>query len=165
MAAAAAAASGQSPAPLAVVNAANYVAQVSPGGLATAFGAGLPADSASSVNVCEPGNPPAVCVPAAVFAASPDRINFLLPEPPPFSQVVVQVAHSGAVVASGSVPVSGLGPAVFTADNSGTGILNGQSWDGGLYSAVHTAASTGSGIAPRAVSPTGGSSPNGRAFG
>ncbi len=154
------AAPGQQPPSLAVVNAANYVPQIAPGSIATAFGTALAADAATTVSVCTPGNPPTGCVPATVFAAYPSQINFLVPDPLPAGQAVVQVAHSGTVVAPGSVAVSILGPAVFTADNSGGGIFNGQSWDGGQYNAVYTAAPTPSGIAPRAVSPTSGSSPN-----
>ena len=153
-------AAAQSPAPLAVVNAANYASQIAPGAIATAFGANLPTDSATTVNICAPGNPPTACLAATVFAAYPSQINFLVPDPLALSQVVVQVAHSGVVVASGSVPVSSISPAVFTADNSGTGIFNGQSYDGGQYNAVFTAGSTAPGIAPRAVSPTSGSGPN-----
>ena len=145
---------------LAVVNAANYAPQIAPGSIATAFGTGLPADSATGVSICIPGNPPTACQTATVFAAFPSQVNFLVPDPLPLSQAVVQVVHSGVVVASGSVPVSAFSPAVFTADNSGTGIFNGQSWDGGQYNAVYTAASTASGIVPRAVSATSGSSPN-----
>jgi hypothetical protein len=46
------AASAQSPAPLAVVNAASYVAQISPGSIATALGTNLPTDSNTTVNIC-----------------------------------------------------------------------------------------------------------------
>jgi uncharacterized protein (TIGR03437 family) len=160
IAAAVADASGQQPAPLAVVNAANYAPQIAPGSIATAFGAGLPADSAIGVTLCTPGNSPTACQPATVFAAYPSQVNFLVPDPLPVGQVVVRISHSGVVVASGSVTVSAFSPAVFTADNSGAGIFNGQSWDGGQYNAVYTPASTPSAIVPRAVSPTSGSSPN-----
>jgi len=160
LAAAVATAAGQQPAPLAVVNAASYVSQIAPGAIATAFGANLPADSATTVSVCAPGNPPTACQAATVFAAYPSQVNFLVPDPLPLSQAVVQVEHSGVVAASGTVAVSLLSPAVFTADNSGTGIFNGQAYDDGLYDAVYTAASTPSGIAPRAVSPASGTGPN-----
>ena len=138
-----------------MVNAASYVSQISPGGIATAFGANLPTDSNTAVNVCTPGNPPTACTPVTVFAAYPGQINFLLPDPLAGTQVVVEVVHSGAVVASGSVSVSSLSPGVFTADNSGAGIFNGQAYDGGQYDAVYTGAG-----APRAVSPTSGAGPN-----
>lgn len=155
IAAIAVAALGQSPAPLAVVNAANYVSQVSPGSIATAFGANLPTDMATTVNVCTPGNPPTGCAPATVFAAYSGQINFQVPDPFTGNQAVVQVVHSGAVVASGTVAVSGFSPGVFTVANSGTGIFNGQAYDGGQYNTVYTAAGT-----PRAVSPNSGSGPN-----
>jgi len=136
-------ASGQQ---LAVVNAASYVSQISPGGIATAFGTRLPTDSNTTVEICMPGNPPSACTPASIFAAYSSQINFLIPDPLTVNQVVIQVLHSGVVVASGSVPVSSLSPGVFTADNSGHGIFNGQSYDGGQYDNVYTAAG-----APRAV--------------
>ncbi|MGO9230280.1 MAG: hypothetical protein ACLQKA_13880 [Bryobacteraceae bacterium] len=160
MAASVAGAWGQSTTALAVVNAASYVSQISPGGIATAFGSGLPTDSNTAVNTCTPGNPPTSCAPATVLAAFPNQINLVVPDSIAASEAVVQVVHSGAVVASGSVPVSSLSPAVFTADNSGTGIFNGQSYDGGQYNAVYTVAGTPPGIVPRAVSLTSGSGPN-----
>lgn len=128
---------------LAVVNAASYVSQISPGSIATAFGTNLPADANTTVNVC---TAVAVCVPATVFAAYPSQINFLVPDPLTASQVTVQVVHSGTVAASGSVAVSSLSPGVFTADNSGAGIFNGQSYDGGQYNSIFTGTAT-----PRAV--------------
>jgi len=151
---------GQSTTPLAVVNAASYVSQISPGGIATAFGSDLPTDSNTVVNICTPGNPPTSCTPATVLAAFPNQINLLVPDSIAVSDAVVQVVHSGAVVASGSVPVSILSPAVFTVDDTGAGIFNGQSYDGGQYDAVYTVANTPLGIVPRAVSPTSGSGPN-----
>jgi uncharacterized protein (TIGR03437 family) len=153
-------AAGQSPAALTVVNAASYVSQISPGSIASALGANLPTDSNTSVNICTPGNPPTACAPATILGGSPSQISFLVPDPLTVSQVVVQVAQSGVVVASGSVPVSSLSPGVFTADNSGTGIFNGQSYDSGQYNSIYTAAGAPSGIVPRAVSPMSGSDPN-----
>ena len=149
----------QSPGPLAVVNAASYVSQISPGGIATAFGANLPADSATTVNVCTGAAPP-VCGAAAVFAAFPTQISFLVPDPLPGNSVLVQVLHSGAVVASGTVAVGSLSPAVFTADNSGTGLFNGQSYDQGQYNAVYLPAAGAAGIVPRAVAAAPGGAPN-----
>ena len=125
IAASVAAASGQT---LAVVNAASYVSQISPGGIATAFGANLPTDANTTVNICTPA-----CASATLLAAYSGQINFLVPDPLTVNQVLVQVVHSGVVVASGSVPVSTLSPGIFTADNSGHGIFNGQSYDGGQY--------------------------------
>lgn len=158
MLAAAASAGWGQPAALSVVNAATYVSQISPGGIATAFGANLPTDSATTVSVCEPGNPPTACTPATILGTYPSQISFLVPDPLPLSQVTVQVGHGGVAVASGSVAVSSLSPGVFTADNSGTGILNGQSYDGGQYDPVFTVA--GSAIVPKAVASTSGSGPN-----
>ena len=126
---------------LAVVNAASYVSQISPGGIATAFGTNLPIDSNTTVNICTPA-----CTPATIFAAYPSQINFLIPDPLTVNQVVVQVIHSGAAVASGSVSVSSLSPGVFTLDNSGAGIFNGQAYDSGQYDNVYTVAGM-----PRAV--------------
>jgi len=128
------AASAQSPAPLAIVNAASYVAQISPGSIATAFGTNLPTDSDTTVNVCA-----TACVAASVFAEYPGQINFLVPDPLAVNQATIQVVHSGVVVASGTVPVSGLSPGIFTADNSGAGIFNGQAYDGGQYDSVYIA--------------------------
>jgi hypothetical protein len=58
------AASAQSPSSLAVVNAADYVSQIAPGSIAAAFGANLPVDASTGVNVCSPG-----CVAATVMGA------------------------------------------------------------------------------------------------
>lgn len=127
---------------LAVVNAADYVSQISPGSIASAFGANLPTDASTTVNVCTLAS----CTAATILAANPGQINFLVPDPLTATQVTVQVVHSGAVIASGTVSVSSLSPAIFTADNSGTGIFNGQSYDGGAYDSVVT----GAGM-PRAV--------------
>ena len=120
---------------LSVVNAADYVSQISPGSIASAFGANLPTDASTGVNVCAPG-----CISATVFASSAGQINFLVPDPLAASQVTVQVVHAGAVVASGTVSVSSVSPAIFTADNSGTGIFNGQVYDNGAYDSVVTRA-------------------------
>jgi uncharacterized protein (TIGR03437 family) len=127
---------------LAVVNAADYVPQISPGSIASAFGTNLPTDASTSVNVCTPA-----CTSATILAANSGQINFLVPDPLTATQVTVQVLHSGAVVASGTVSVSTLSPGIFTADNSGTGMFNGQSYDGGAYDSVFLNPST-----PRAVS-------------
>jgi uncharacterized protein (TIGR03437 family) len=149
---------GQSPGALAVVSAADYVSQISPGSIATAFGTNLPADSNTSVNVCT--GSPAVCTQTTVFAAFATQISFLVPDPLPGSSAVVQVLHSGTVVAAGSVPVSALSPAVFSADSSGTGIFSGQSYDRGQYNAVFAAGPAPSGIVPVAVAGAIGGVPN-----
>jgi uncharacterized protein (TIGR03437 family) len=140
------AASAQSPSSLAVVNAADYVSQIAPGSIAAAFGVNLPVDASTGVNVCSPG-----CVAATVIAALPTQINFLVPEAATADVVTVQVTHSGSVVAAGTVPATSLSPAIFTADESGTGIFNGQSFDQGQYNAVFIRA--GGALVPRAVQP------------
>ena len=141
------------PAPLAVVNAANYVSQIAPGSIASAFGANLPADSTTGVAVCGAAG----CLQATVFAVSATQINFLVPAGPIASPATVQVTHAGSVVASGSVPVSNLSPGIFTANNSGSGIFNGQAYDQNLYDPIFL---PGSPVVPRPVSATSGGGSN-----
>ena len=138
------AASAQSAASIAVVNAADYVPQIAPGSIATAFGSNLPADASTAVNVCAPA-----CTAATVLAAYPTQVSFLVPEGAPSGTVTVQVTHGGTLVGSGTITTTSLSPAIFTADNSGTGIFNGQSYDQGQYNAVFTL--SGGSVVPRAV--------------
>jgi uncharacterized protein (TIGR03437 family) len=140
---------------LAVVNAASYTSQISPGSIVTAFGAGLPSDADTAVMLCPPEGTATACAPAAILAASATQINFVVPNSLPSGNLTVQVIHNGTQVAAGNTTVTAMSPGIFTADNSGTGIFNGQSYDGGQYNAVYSP-----GPVPRAVAPKSGSAPN-----
>ena len=157
----AAALNGQSQ--LTVVNAADYVSQVAPGSIATAFGSNLPTESGTEVLLCEP-TPSTLCLNASVLAATASQISFVVPNPLPSGVYTVEVVHPGGIAASGSAVVTVLSPAIFTVDNSGTGLFNGQAYDGGGYDAVYLAAPVCSTCAPawipRPISPTSGSGAN-----
>jgi uncharacterized protein (TIGR03437 family) len=127
---------------LRVVNAASYVSQIAPGGAAAAFSVGLPTDSSTTVNVCQPGNPPINCAQGTIYLASPTQINFRVPTSTPVgplpNSVVVQVLQAGTVVASGTVAVTAYSPGIFTANATGGGLFAGQTFLQNQYDIIYT---------------------------
>ena len=142
---------------LRVVNAASYVSQIAPGGAASAFSIGLPTDASTTVEVCDPGNPPVNCVQGTIYASYSTQINFLVPTSttvgPLPKNVVVEVLHAGTVVASGTAAVTAYSPGIFTANASGGGIFAGQTFNQNQYNPIYT--STGS-IVAKPISPSSG---------
>ena len=61
---------------------------------------------------------------ARLFYCSPGQINYLIPAGTAPGEATVQVLRSGVVVASGTLQVAAVAPALFTANSSGTGIAS-----------------------------------------
>jgi uncharacterized protein (TIGR03437 family) len=61
---------------------------------------------------------------ARLFYCGPGQVNYLIPAGTAPGEATVQVLRSGAVVASGTLQVAAVAPALFTANSSGMGIAS-----------------------------------------
>ena len=117
------------PAITAVTNAASYLAQVSPGALATVFGSGL-SNATFTANPPYPaslgasalgGEGVSVAVngkAAPVFFVSPTQINFQVPWETPVGTANVTVSVAGGASKEFSVPVVTAGPGLFVSGDA-----------------------------------------------
>ena len=113
-------------APVASVNAGNYQAMTAGSAITAAFGSNLASrvESASSLPLPTTLGGASVLVdgmPAGLFYASPNQINYLVPDGAPPGTAQVTVMKDGNVVAQGSLDLGVVAPSVFTADSSGSG--------------------------------------------
>ncbi len=114
-------------APVVSVNATSYDKQVSPGGIAAAFGAGmsnsikvasalpLPTDL-NGVSVTIDGTP------TQLFFVSPTQINYLVPAGLHAGVAQVTVELNDNVIAQGELNITENKPGLFTANASGSGV-------------------------------------------
>jgi len=107
-------------APLAIVPAASYArnSPVAPGSIASAFGANL----ATANTVVTVADSAGAARTAQIFAASAGQVNFLVPQETAAGPATVTVRGSNGAPASGSVQVSAVAPALFSASNTGRGV-------------------------------------------
>jgi uncharacterized protein (TIGR03437 family) len=118
--------------PLGVVNAANYGTALAPGGIAAAFGSnlatGVYAATALPLQTSLGGTVVAVNgVAAQLFYASPTQVNFIVPPATAPGEAAVSVTVNGAPAAAGTVTISQVAPALFTASADGRGVPAGFS--------------------------------------
>ena len=92
-----------------VVNAASFVPGISPGSIATLFGANLLDASVSIDNI-----------PVTVFFTSNRQVNFLVPDNIPEGSAQVSITTSIGSTDSVDVPVTAISPGLFAAVNRGT---------------------------------------------
>lgn len=126
----------QNSVPLTSVSAASYaVLPLAPGSIVTAFGTQLATGMASASSLPLPTSLLSTQVqvngtPAPLFFVSPSQINYLLPANLAEGEgqvVVISTRPNGEqVISRGSIQIAATGPALFTADASGTGAPAGQ---------------------------------------
>lgn len=126
----------QNSVPLTSVSAASYATlPLAPGSIVTAFGTQLATGVASATSLPLPTSLLSTQVlvnetPAPLFFVSPNQINYLLP--PNLAEgeaqvVVISTQPNGEqVISRGPIEIASTGPALFTADASGTGAPAGQ---------------------------------------
>lgn len=95
-----------------VVNAASYVAGMTPGGIATLFGTNL-----SGATISVGGTP------TTVFYSDSKQLNFLVPATTPVGSADVTITTSGGSFGPVSVPVVAFSPGVFFDSASGYGAI------------------------------------------
>lgn len=123
-----------------VVNAATFQssAPLGQGALATLFGSGLAADTATISTAPWPGslvNRQIVIndqLQAPLYYAGPGQINFQLPSNAPVgsARIAVRLADTGELVAGGAISVAAVSPGIFTLNQSGTGQAAAVNQDG-----------------------------------
>jgi uncharacterized protein (TIGR03437 family) len=112
--------------PLAVANAASYGPSIAPASIAVAFGTGLAtgtyAATAQPLQTSLGGTTVTVGGAAAqLFYVSPTQVNFVVPETVALGSAAVSVSLNGTTVASGTINVTTVAPALFTASADGRG--------------------------------------------
>ena len=125
------------PAPaLTTVNAASYTGTITPDGIAAAFGSSLSAGTFTAPSLPLPTSLGGTSVtvngaPAQLLYVSPSQINFVVPTDAAAGQAAIVVNTAGRVAATGTVNVSPVAPAFFTAKSDGQGAPAGFStYDG-----------------------------------
>jgi uncharacterized protein (TIGR03437 family) len=114
------------------VNAASYIAaNTAPAALITLFGEGLATETAQAgamwpailggtrVMVTDSGG---TTRDALLYYVSPSQINLLVPAATVLGQARIQVRRSDTVTANGSVNVARVGPGLFSANATGSGV-------------------------------------------
>lgn len=160
---------GQSISAAGVTNAASYQPQISPGALATVFGAGFSSatttadapwpTSAGTVKVTVNGQP------APLYYVSPGQIDFQVPWETPVGMASIVVAVNGSLSNTVEVPVAAAGPGLFTNRDGSAAVRNYPDYSLNLPSnpasrgGIITAYLTGSGpvyppVADGAVAPS-----------
>jgi uncharacterized protein (TIGR03437 family) len=114
------------------VNAANYGPALAPGSIAAAFGSnlatGVYAATALPLQTSLGGTAVTVNgVAAQLFYASPTQVNFIVPPSTAPGAATLSVTVNGAQAAAGTVTVSQVAPALFTASADGKGVPAGFS--------------------------------------
>ncbi len=114
-------------APVVSVNATSYDKQVSPGGIAAAFGAGMSTTIkvASALPLPTDLNGVSVTIdgtPAQLFFVSPTQINYLVPAGLHAGVAQVTVEFNDNVIAQGELNITENKPGLFTANASGSGV-------------------------------------------
>jgi uncharacterized protein (TIGR03437 family) len=109
------------------LNAASYIAIVSPDGLATLFGSGLSSTTTSGSGNPLPTSLGGVSVSVGgVFAGlsyvSPGQINLALQSNVPTGSQAVNVFNNGSLVATGTANVQSVAPGLFAANGAGSGL-------------------------------------------
>jgi uncharacterized protein (TIGR03437 family) len=122
----------QPPKTLAVFNSASGATQVAPGSIASAFGKQIGASTEAahslpltttlggvSVSVMDSAK---VSRLAPLFYVSPNQINFVVPDATATGMATVTIMNGDAVPPSTTMPVTVVGPGLFTANSQGTGV-------------------------------------------
>jgi uncharacterized protein (TIGR03437 family) len=135
---------------VAAVNGATFQASVPvpQGGLVAMFGTGMASDTASAQGTSWPtmlANRQVVVndqIPAALYAVTPNQINFLFPTAAPAGtdRLAVRVADTGELVAGGTIVTAATGPGLFTAGQNGSGQAAAVNQDGKINSSANPAA-------------------------
>jgi uncharacterized protein (TIGR03437 family) len=118
-------------APAAVSTASGY-ATVAADGLASTFGANLASETAAATGIPLPTSLGGVSLTvkdsagvernASLYYVSPAQINYVLPSDTSPGDATLTVKVGNSNITLGTVPVSAIAPALFTADKSGTGV-------------------------------------------
>lgn len=120
-------ASFQAFAALTSVNAGNYQEGATSSAIIASFGSGLAGGVEVAKSVPLPTELGGVSVmidgnPAGLFFVSPTQINYQVPEDVLPGAAQVTVMKDGQPVAQGTLELGNVGPSIFTADSSGTGV-------------------------------------------
>ena len=124
----------------ALVSAASFTANqpVSPSSIAAAFALHLATGEALPQSVPLPTSLLGTTVvvkdlagverPAPLFYVGPSQVNFLIPDDTAAGRATVIVTAGDGTVTTGSIPISVVSPALFSADSSGVGIAAGDAY-------------------------------------
>lgn len=109
------------------VSAASFTAELSAEGIAAGFGAKLATRLEVASTLPLPTNLAGTTVKvgnqlAPLFFVSPGQINYQIPAGSPAGNLQVTVTSGDGTVSTGTVMVSNVAPAIFTANSSGTGL-------------------------------------------
>ncbi|HQR31371.1 MAG TPA: DUF5666 domain-containing protein [Blastocatellia bacterium] len=120
-------ASFQAFASLASVNAGSYLEGATSSAIIASFGSGLAGGVEVAKSLPLPTELGGVSVlidgdPAGLFFVSPGQINYQVPEDTLPGAAQVTVMKNGQAVAQGTLELGNVGPSLFTADSSGTGV-------------------------------------------
>lgn len=127
-----------------VVNAASYVAEVSPGALASVFGSSFASAESIASAVPLPTNLADVSVTvngksAPILAVTPGQINFQVPWETAIGEAAVVVTVNGKASNTAKVSVVAAGPGIFSAGGGRAVVQNSN----GLLNAANNPAKTG----------------------
>lgn len=116
-----------------VVSAANYLAEIAPESIVTAFGTDLANTTRAAMTLPLPEELGGTRVmfrdsasgtrQAPLFFVSPTQVSFLIPAGTPSGEASVQIFYPNGKVSIASFNVSRVAPALFTADASGRGLV------------------------------------------
>ncbi len=116
----------QGQATVATVSAASFASTLTPDGIASAFGSNLATQFLVATSQPLPTNLGGTTVRvngqlASLFFVSPNQVNYLIPANTPAGAQPVVVTSGNGAVSTGTVNVTNVAPAIFTANASGTG--------------------------------------------
>jgi uncharacterized protein (TIGR03437 family) len=129
------------------VNAASFTADVAPGAIAAAFGAGLSTSSeqagmlplptelaGTSVRLIDSNSTEHI---AQLFFVSPGQVNYLIPADVAIGPVQITITNSTGASSSGELIVSNSAPAIFTFTADGRGVpIALTTFDGSVFDSV-----------------------------
>jgi uncharacterized protein (TIGR03437 family) len=116
-------------------SAGNWTAFVAPNSIAAGFGvnlststttaSGLPLGTTLGNATVSVTDSKGIKLPAALYMVSSGQINYLIPAAAALGKAVITVSANGAAY-TGTTEISNVSPAVFAANNSGTGVAAAQ---------------------------------------
>lgn len=123
-------------APVTSVSAANYRSVLTPGAMASVFGAHLATTRLAANTTPLPTvlgdtsvtlrDSQGVTRPCLLFLVSPTQVNYQVPEETALGEALVMVENANGSFTVGKVPIVAVAPGLFTADASGHGLVSGQ---------------------------------------
>lgn len=117
----------QNPAPVASLSAGSFETNLTPEGIASAFGNNLAPSNATARTTPLPTTLNGVTVTvngvaAGLFFVSAGQINYLIPPVVALGEATVNVLRNGAITHTGKLALVSAAPAIFTANGNGLGV-------------------------------------------